>query len=79
MHVGQERIALRFSPMGLAFSPTVYLHMLHMPSIVTGKGLKLLVALASLEGQPYWFQLTQAMMDATSSTTDQGEFFSSFL
>jgi hypothetical protein len=57
MLVGQERIALRFSPMGLAFSPTVYLHMLRMPSIVTGKGLKLLVALVSLEGLPYWFQL----------------------
>jgi hypothetical protein len=58
MLVGQEQTALPFSRMGLAFSPTVYLHMLPMPSIVTGKGLKLLVALASLEGQPYWFRLT---------------------
>lgn len=59
MLVGQERIALLFSPMGLAMSPTLYLHMLHTPSIVSGKGLKLLVARASLEGQPCWLQLTR--------------------
>lgn len=58
MLVGQEQIALQFSPMGSALSPILCLHMLHTPSIVTGKGLKLLVAIASLGGQPCWLQLT---------------------
>ena len=58
MLAGQGQIAVPFSPMGLAMSPTLCLHMLHLLSIVIGKGLRALVAIASLEGQPCWLQLT---------------------
>jgi len=52
MLAGQEQIAPQSSPMGPAISPILYMHMLHMLSIVIGKGQKVLEAIASLEGQP---------------------------
>lgn len=75
MLVGQEQIAPPFSPMGRAISPTLCMHMLRTLSIATGKGPKVLVAIASLEAQPCLLQLILATMGVASSTTDQCCFF----
>ncbi|RYQ95498.1 hypothetical protein Ahy_B08g090813 isoform F [Arachis hypogaea] len=40
-------------------SPTLFLHMLHMLLIAIGKGLRVLVAIVNLEGQPCWSLLIQ--------------------
>lgn len=52
MPVGLEQIAKLFSPMGPASSPTLYCPMLPLPSIVTGRTLRLVEALVILVELP---------------------------
>ena len=59
MPVGLEQIANQFSPMGSASSPTLYCPMLPLPSIVTGRTLRLVEGLVTLVELPCSSRLIQ--------------------
>ncbi|KAJ6363787.1 hypothetical protein OIU78_003868 [Salix suchowensis] len=66
MLAGRVQNANQFSPMGIAFSPILWLIMLHMLSIVTGRKQRLMGPLVILAGLPCLSQLIQVMMTAAS-------------
>ena len=66
MLVGRVQNANQFSPMGIAFSPILWLPMLHMLSIVTGRKQRLTGALVILVGLPCLSQLIQVSMNTIS-------------
>lgn len=61
----------QLGPTGYASNPIHCLRMLHMLSIVTGRGLRWLVVPATLEELQCLLQLIQVLINAILSTIDE--------